>query len=545
MKIYIVFFIIVCCSCNLLAQNIAVKSFKKLDNDLAARAYNPKNDQNGDICAIIKIGTTLSGFTWDSDGLGIVASEYRSGEYWLYIPWGAKRLTIIHPQLGVLRDFQYPLPIEKATVYEMVLTTGKVVTTVEPIVSGQWLLINTEPIGAMVYLNDKFASNGTYQARIKPGSYTYRVEAPLYHSEAGKFDLTDARKELTVKLKPAFGFVTVNSSPEEDARITIDGKPVDKNTPLKSETLASGDHWVQVIKDMYEPVIQKITITDGQTVPVNVVLVPTFGEITITVPENATVYLDNVQKSTGSWKGRLNAGFYSIEVRREKYRPAKQDIEVTAGEKQSIDLQPTPIFGSLDVITTPPGATITLEGKGQVTTPNTINNLLIGEYKVQLSKQGFNTVNKQITIEEGKITMLKETLPLAAGTNIDKDKKVKTERSNVNVPISYSTEYYKYKKRKTFWLVSALVTGAAGTVSYLQAKSVSDNYKTATTDAEDIYKKMDFYNKISPIAFGVAGFCTIEFILTSGKQAKARKLPVSFYPLHLKNGGGLGLSYNF
>ncbi|GEM_PF-6810848 len=110
---------------------------------------------------------------------------------------------------------------------------------------------------------------------------------------------------------------------------------------------------------------------------------------------------------------------------------------------------------------------------------------------------------------------------------------------------SYSTEYYKYKKRKSLWLVSALVTGASGTVSYLQAKSASDQYKTATNNAEDVYKKMELYNMISPIALGMAGFSTIEFILTSGKQAKARKLPVSFYPVSLKNGGGLGLSYNF
>ena len=537
---------------TLFAQSqISVQSFRKLDSDMTARIEAPKKDQNGDICAIIKVVTTQTGFTWDSDGLGIISAEPKVGEYWLYLPWGAKRLTIKHPQLGVLREYQYPLPIEKATVYEMILTTGKVSTIVEQIVTGQWLLINPEPAGAMVYLNDKFASNGIYQARIKPGSYTYRVEAPLYHTEAGKFDLTDSRKELTVKLKPAFGFVTVNSSPEEDARISIDGKPVDKNTPFKSEALASGEHWVQVIKDMYEPVNQKITITDGQTVPVNVVLVPTFGEITITVSENATIYLDNVQKSTGTWKGRLNAGVYSIEVRREKYRPAKQDIEVTAGVKQTIDLQPTPIFGSLDVITTPPGATITLEGKEQVTTPNTINNLLIGEYKVQLSKQGFGTVSRQITIEEGKITMLKETLPSTAAPKIEGNKMEGSEKPKVidkspkEIVKSYSTEYYKYKKRKSLWLVSALVTGAAGTVSYLQAKSASDQYKTATTDAEDVYKKMELYNMVSPIALGVAGFCTIEFILTSGKQAKARKLPVSFYPVPLKNGGGLGLTYNF
>jgi hypothetical protein len=134
---------------------------------------------------------------------------------------------------------------------------------------------------------------------------------------------------------------------------------------------------------------------------------------------------------------------------------------------------------------------------------------------------------------------------------IDGDKIVGYEKPKV-IDISskeivkcYSTEYYKYKKRKSLWLVSAFVSGAAGTVSYLQAKSASDQYKTATTNAEDVYKKMELCNMISPIALGVAGFCTVEFILTSGKQAKARKLPIGFYPVPLKNGGGLGLTYNF
>jgi hypothetical protein len=147
--------------------------------------------------------------------------------------------------------------------------------------------------------------------------------------------------------------------------------------------------------------------------------------------------------------------------------------------------------------------------------------------------------------------MLDEKLPSTAAPKIEGDKIADSEKPKVmdNSPKefvkTYSTEYYKYKKRKSLWLVSALVTGAAGTVSYLQAKSASDQYKIATTDAEDVYKKMELYNMISPIALGLAGFCTIEFILTSGKQAKARKLPVSFYPVPLKNGGGLGLTYNF
>ena len=72
-------------SSTLLAQpKISVKSFERKDNDMTARTDAPKKDQNGDVCAIIKVVTDQTGFIWEPDGLGIVSAEYKKGEYWLY-----------------------------------------------------------------------------------------------------------------------------------------------------------------------------------------------------------------------------------------------------------------------------------------------------------------------------------------------------------------------------------------------------------------------------------------------------------------------------
>ena len=45
-----------------LSAEISVKSFRKLDNDMTARIDAPKKDQNGDVCAVIKVVTTQTGF---------------------------------------------------------------------------------------------------------------------------------------------------------------------------------------------------------------------------------------------------------------------------------------------------------------------------------------------------------------------------------------------------------------------------------------------------------------------------------------------------
>ena len=87
-------------SSTLLAQpKISIKSFERKENDMTARIDAPKKDQNGDVCAIIKVVTPQTGFIWEPDGLGIVSAEYKTGQYWLYVPYGAKRLTIKHDKL--------------------------------------------------------------------------------------------------------------------------------------------------------------------------------------------------------------------------------------------------------------------------------------------------------------------------------------------------------------------------------------------------------------------------------------------------------------
>jgi hypothetical protein len=108
-----------------------------------------------------------------------------------------------------------------------------------------------------------------------------------------------------------------------------------------------------------------------------------------------------------------------------------------------------------------------------------------------------------------------------------------------------SADYYKYKKAKSFWLVSTLVTGAVGTFSYLQANKYYNEYKDATTDASSLHQKVKTFDTITPMAFGIAGFCAVEFILKAGKQSKAQKQSLGFYPVPLNNGGGIGLAYTF
>jgi PEGA domain/Protein of unknown function (DUF1566) len=404
---------------GLLHAEISVKSFRKLDNDMTARIDAPMKDQNGEDCAIIKVVTTQTGFSFDGGQLGIVTTVQKPSEIWVYVPHGLKRLSVFHSQLGQLRDYMIPESVEKSTVYEMVLVTGRIETTVVEEIASQWLVMKSDVPNSIFYINDEWKNNGSEcQQKLKSGKYSYRVEAPMYHSEAGVVEITDSKQEINVHLKPAFGYLQINTTPESGATILIDEKPINGVTPLKTDALPSGEHTVQVIKDMYAPTREKVVVKDGETVAVNMVMNPSYAELGIVSASNATLKINGVLKGNTQWQGRLAPGVYSLEAQLDKHRTAKQDIELVVGDQKKVELKPVPIVGSLDIITSPSGASVTIGGKDYGTTPATINKLLIGDYKVILTKQGYATVSKTVTISEGKNSELNETMSNGKQVNI-------------------------------------------------------------------------------------------------------------------------------
>ncbi len=524
-------------------QNLSVKSFKKLPNDLDARVNEPVKDQNGDKCAIIKVVTTQTGFSFDCGQIGIIKTVQKPSEIWVYLPYGAKRLTISHPNLGILRDYQIPVAVEKATVYELILISGTVVTTVDETIASQWVVITPVPADAMIYINEKFVKKGIYQAKLKPGNYSYRIEAPKYHTEAGKIEIANIRKELAVQLKPAFGFITITSEPETGATIMIDGESINKTTQVGNMQLPSGNHTIQVIKDNYQPAVQKVSVTDGKTSTVNFLLNPNFSEISIKTHSNAEIFINNESKGKGVWIGRLASGIYSLEARMDKYKTARKDIDVVAGEKQEILLTPTPIYGAIDVVSVPAGATIGIDGKTYETTPNTIRDLEVGEHSIKLSKHGYENIEKKIIISEGKTTELSENMEIIKQIS-SKASKIKSE--NEKKPNQYlSKDYFKYKKSKTIWLVSGIVSASTGIICYLQANKYYSAYQNATIDSESLYQKSRVYDTIYPFCFALTGLCSVEFIINFRKQIEAKSHTVGLYTKPLYHGAGLSIVYNF
>ena len=249
------------------AQNkIQVTSFNRMETDVTARITAPQRDQNGEVCALIRIVTTEKDLMFEPDALGIVSRENKPGEIWLYIPRGARRISIMHDKFGVLRNYFYPDIIEKATVYEMEIQIGDGTQQTPANTNNQLIVMRPDPATADIYIDDEKVptENGLFTATMKKGTHTYRVESPMYAPEAGIIDLGSEQKIMSVTLKPRFGYLEIFSLPEQDAKVYINNELAGQ-TPYKSDRMPLQEYRIRIEKDFFFPMDSTVTIFAGKT----------------------------------------------------------------------------------------------------------------------------------------------------------------------------------------------------------------------------------------------------------------------------------------
>lgn len=400
------------------AQNIFVKSFQPLPMDLTASSLEGKRiDQNGEVAALIKVMTTETGFVFEGGTLGIVDSQQRVGEIWVWVPRGLRKITILHQQLGGLRDYRFPVEIEAERTYEMVLTTGRVETIVQPIDNQQFLVFNITPKDAIVTVNNIpwQVVDGVAQKLVDLGEYEYRIEAPDYHPYAGRVKVSDPDNKvvLPVTLQPAFGFLKIegDNSILSDASIYIDN--ANGSEALRSAVkLGSGNHKVRVAHPRYKLYEQSVTIVDNETKTLTINMNVNFSRVTLVVDDDAEIWVNDEFMGIRSWTGELEIGNNTLECRKTNHRSTVMKRAITEDMNgETITLQaPTPVTGTLVVSSNPPMAKIFIDGEVRGESPLRLNNITVGKHVVRLKKDGYAPLMKTVIIEEDKTLTLNETL---------------------------------------------------------------------------------------------------------------------------------------
>ena len=220
------------------------------------------------------------------------------------------------------------------------------------------------------------------------------------------------RQYLQFQIEPAIAEVDVFYKSEREGAVEF--KMETDITGSCAKLLELGSYTYRIYADYYHTAVGRVVLdSPNQNYIEKVTLRPNFAEMTLNTSSGSDIYIDGEKRGTTSWSGRLSPGEYLIECRKANHKSVKTQLSVKAGENRVVKLDsPIPIVGSLAVVSTPLGASITVDGKSYGQTPTVIENLLIGSHTLSISRSEYQTISKTITIKEGQT--LEETVTLMA-----------------------------------------------------------------------------------------------------------------------------------
>ena len=228
----------------------------------------------------------------------------------------------------------------------------------------------------------RIASSTTYELKVK----TNKKQAKVDNSKKGM---------AVFNIKPS------------NAMLLIDGQIADGSGGAYTLSLPYGTHYYTVKLKDFSITNQQVKI-DKNAKNVNVDLTEYFTNISINCKDsNAEIIINDEPKSTGNWNGLLVPGKCVVEIRKTGYHPLSKTIELIENDSISLNFPLLKmISGILNVKYTPNGSEVYANGEKIGVTPLR-KELPIGDYKVEIRKEGYLSFTDNIKMTDGK-EMLEE-----------------------------------------------------------------------------------------------------------------------------------------
>ncbi|MFA4860248.1 PEGA domain-containing protein [Methanoregula sp.] len=215
-------------------------------------------------------------------------------------------------------------------------------TIAPPSLSYPNLILTSNPTGADVFV-DGVAQGITPQflPGISPGTHTLAVAKIGYLGNYSSVSLSMGQTATVnvnlVPLDTGTGVVSVRSNPP-GASIMLDSKSTGKNTPYDF-TVAPGTHTVDVTLVGYTTYSKTVNVKSGETVVVTTPWTYTTPDAVVffnSVPDGATVYIDEVAKGTTPMSLHFKQDTYIVKMTKDGYKDDISSITVTSGDVREV-----------------------------------------------------------------------------------------------------------------------------------------------------------------------------------------------------------------
>ena len=340
MRFNISILIVLLVSLDLFARELKVESFESLgQKDLTAQ-ISPKEDLNGNKCAVIKVSAP-EGMKFEGN---VISSIYDVNEYIIYVSPGTKSITI---KLPGYETYYFSIPQSK------------------------------------------------YPSGLE-GGRTYRLK---FIDLEDKMDIM--RKDNLSSKSIGANYVVFNITPQNGISFRIDDQIHTVEDGEAMSFLKLGQHSYIVEAEGYSPKIGSIIVNEGDTQIIDITLESVMATLTIdSKTKESTIYVNGQIKGYDIWSGQMPAGLYNIEVMKNGYTSYRETIELNEQDNKKITIPSLePIYGTLQVEYKPIGSTILIDGKEIGQTPKLISDIIIGEHTISIRKDGYGEYSSTINLQ--------------------------------------------------------------------------------------------------------------------------------------------------
>lgn len=249
------------------------------------------------------------------------------------------------------------------------------------------------------------------------GEHRVKISAEGYYPWAGKLVVgSDNHQSHTVELQPLPGHLVVES--QVPAEVLSGGTPLGK-TGERLSGLSAGELELTVQAERYQPVTRKLVI-EGRDVEQHlaVELQPDWANITITsAPAGAAVTVNGEELGVTPLTAELVTGQHELEVKLAGHKVWQQNLRVQARKDHTLPtIQLVKADGLVKVVSSPAGASITVNGQFRGNTPAELALTPGKTYNLTLFKSGYQAHNRQLKMVSGKEETLNVDLAADLGT---------------------------------------------------------------------------------------------------------------------------------
>ena len=411
------------------AQDLSMSSDGRIvyePTDIDARVNYPVRDFNDRLCALIKVtvvGELKHELTLDlGTTMQFIERKDRQeiGEVWFYIPAGARRMTFKCSGYKPIEIMDVPA-FQPGGVYRITITAESKGTYVtNAMVKSNYLKVKL-PEGTRFSigrtreyeLSSEILSSGDFSMRLDFGEYYYRAENGLYETAEGTLTVDDNSEVRTIDMTPAYSYLDIHTEPA-GASVFVDGELVGTSPVSIPDKLRRGTVSVTAQKEMYYPEEISYSVPgDTKRHTVTVTLSPQFGTVVCRCDDpEAELWIDNQKVGTGTWTGQLSSrSSHYLEARKKGHLSRSVNFDVVEGGTVTQTIgSPEPLYGSIEVLSEPSGAVVKVDGKQVGTTPFILNEVLIEDHRIEVSKDGYEPYTATFTLSHNQHLPLNYTL---------------------------------------------------------------------------------------------------------------------------------------